>query len=423
MKKRMGMMIILCIALALPGMAIAFGGWSWGEKSLCEFPFGQWGFFRVKYDLRIYHHDYFINSYPPGGINFQFYVGGYPTAEERDAMADKIFWVRYTNKTNGDTHLITKADKYNYLGETEDLEYSIHIGKKSKAEGEWKMVVATKMGRYTASFTIDEDDLEQEPPIPSDDILVIVDAWPRVLSWELDSDDHRFSILDGEDFIWQSRWRNNPNCQLEGVRCTMIFDFPPDPELIGKTARIEHRKNGQSWPMMMPGDNCQAYDMGPGGQSRAMYYIEVEPPPEIECNAQNLGREKYVEVIPPIPPGFSCLGSIVCINIGTPEAPIFQWTDPPAGCAPEDFNECGGTAPLPGKVNESCDPGNPDSTFQCGPDPNDIFCIDPINPPEWWPLPWSPPLPPPCPPGCPAACGSCSRVSSPSTTKPFLRQR
>jgi hypothetical protein len=38
-------------------------------------------------------------------------------------------------------------------------------------------------------------------------------------------------------------------------------------------------------------------------------------------------------------------------------------------------------------VNEFGNPGK----FECGPNPNDVFCVDPENPPPWYPPPWYPP--------------------------------
>ena len=99
MIKRLSIITALIVVLAIPTLAAA-----WGRpfgKSLCEFPFGDYGSFDVRYDQRIYHPDYYNISYPNGGIAFSLWLGLFPTEKDRAELANRVRRVIFRNKTTG----------------------------------------------------------------------------------------------------------------------------------------------------------------------------------------------------------------------------------------------------------------------------------------------------------------------------------
>jgi len=72
MIKRLFVITALVVVLAIPTMAAAFERPF--VKSLCDFPFGDSGYFEVRFDQRIYDSDYYNKSYPNGGIAFSIWL-------------------------------------------------------------------------------------------------------------------------------------------------------------------------------------------------------------------------------------------------------------------------------------------------------------------------------------------------------------
>ena len=99
MIKRLFVITALVVVLAIPTMAAAFERPF--VKSLCDFPFGDYGFFEVRFDQRIYDSDYFKISYPNGGIAFSLWLGLFSTEAERDELVNRVRRVIFRTKTTG----------------------------------------------------------------------------------------------------------------------------------------------------------------------------------------------------------------------------------------------------------------------------------------------------------------------------------
>ena len=165
MIKRLFVITALVVVLAIPPMAAAFERPF--VKSLCDFPFGDYGYFEVRFDQRIYDSDYFKISYPNGGIAFSLWLGLFPTEAERDELVNRIRRVTFRNKTTGSSHILTEPLLYMYMGSWSG-EFTLWLGHKSLLIGDWRIIVQNKFHRYTATFTITQEMLNQIPPIPVD---------------------------------------------------------------------------------------------------------------------------------------------------------------------------------------------------------------------------------------------------------------
>jgi hypothetical protein len=277
MIKRLTIIIALVMILAVPNISTAFENNF--RKSLCDFPFGNFGQFEVKYDQRNFHPDYFTGSYPNGGIKFELLLGFFETVEARDDSVNQIYWVRYTNKSTGSTYIVKSADKFLHLG-TPSAEYSIFHGSVSKAVGDWVIVVVTHTGRYRGSFTITREMVDQLPAIAVEPIVFENPAIPGGISVVVNHTNglqYRARTFDDEGNITdQKRWIPGEVCNDPAFPCTMRFDYP---SATGERLRIETRISGQDWPLMLPDEYCSAYEMSPGGMSRSSIWLKIEPLP------------------------------------------------------------------------------------------------------------------------------------------------
>lgn len=281
MIKRLTIIIALFLVLALPNISTAFGNCF--RKSLCDFPFGNYGAFSVYFDQRIFHPDYYTGSYPNGGIKFELWLGFFDTVEARDDLINQICWVRYTNKSTGSTYIAKTADKYLYLGRPTG-EYSIWYGSNSASLGDWVVIVVTKTCRYTGSFTITQEMVEQVPPIAVEPFVMEAEpGWISVEAGHTNGDFYRARIFDNEgNIVQQSDWEPGGQCDDPYLPCTMVFDYPAT----GDMFRIETRIRNQGYAYMTPGEDCVAYGMNPGGIARSLIQLKLEalpplPPPPL----------------------------------------------------------------------------------------------------------------------------------------------
>ena len=279
MIKRLFVITALVVVLAMPAVALAFGGF--GSKSLCEFPFGSYGGASIYYDQRLYHPYYFEESYPNGGIKFELYLGGFISNEVRNALTEKIYWVRYTNIDKGSTYLLTKAYKYVWDGQPA-AEYSIWLGHSSLVIGKWRMVVLTKFGRFVAYFEITQEMMDQKPAIAVKPYIYFSAGDPGEIEiWanHTNGDDYRFRRFDSDgNFIGpEERWEPEDEC-YEAVpvpTCQYEVMYPANGDLL----RIETRIRNQGWLQLYPGPGCKADGMSPGKISRSLIWLKLDPPP------------------------------------------------------------------------------------------------------------------------------------------------
>ena len=281
MIKRLTIIIALVIVLALPNLSTAFGKHL--GKSLCDFPFGNYGAFSVYFDQRFYHPDYYSWSYPNGGHKFELWLGLFDSFEARDDLIKQIYWVRYTNKSTGSTYIAKTADKYSYLGSPSG-EYSIWFGNISASLGDWIVTVVAKTGIYTGSFTITREMVEQVPPIAVEPFImedIPRPDWITVFADHTNGEEYRARIFDSEgNIVDQEKFWPEDECDLPYGPCTMVFEYPATGEMF----RIETRIRNQAWPLMEPGEGCVAYGMLSGALSRSLIWLKLEklehlPPP------------------------------------------------------------------------------------------------------------------------------------------------
>jgi hypothetical protein len=278
MMKRSSIIVALVAVVAIMTMTAEFGH-SY-RQSLCDFPFANYGQFEVKFNRQNYHPGYFSGSNPNGGIKFELSLGFFETVEARDDMVNQIYWVRYTNKSTGANYLLRSPDLYSYLGFPTG-EYSVHHGTASTAVGDWVIAVVTKTGWYKGSFTITREMVEQFPAIAVEPFIfeeTPMPSWISVAAEHTNGVEYRARIFDNEGNITdQKRWTPAAECDDPAFPCPMTFEYPP--EETGKSLRIETRIPGQDWPLMIPGQDCIADGMGPGGMSRVSIWIKLEPLP------------------------------------------------------------------------------------------------------------------------------------------------
>ncbi|CAB1062742.1 hypothetical protein D1BOALGB6SA_7524 [Olavius sp. associated proteobacterium Delta 1] len=274
MIKRLTIIIALVLVLAVPNISTAFGNYF--GKSLCDFPFGDYGAFSVYFDQRIYHPDYYTGSYPNGGIKFELWLGLFDTVEARDELVNQIYWVRYTNKSTGSTYIAKTADKYMYRGSFTG-EYSIWYGSINTSLGDWVVTVVTRTGRYKGTFTITRDMVEQVPPKAVEPFVMEVPPdLIRVKAEHTNGEVYRARIFDNEgNIVDQEDWRPGEECNDPALSCTMAFEFPAT----GESFRIETRIGNQAWPLMIPDEYCVAYGMTPGAGARSLIWLKLEPLP------------------------------------------------------------------------------------------------------------------------------------------------
>ena len=275
MVKRLTIIIALVLVLAMPSISTAF----W--KSLCDFPFGNYGTFSVYFDQRLYHPDYYTGSNPNGGIKFELFLGLFDSAEARDDLISQIYWIRYTNKSTGSTYIVKTAYKYSYIDGRPAGEYSIWHGNSNASLGDWVVRVITKAGIYRGAFTITQDMVDQVPAVAVEPFImpdIPSSGWITITAEHTNGDDYRFRVIDSEgNFTDEIRFYPEDECDPPPAPCTMDFEYAAT----GDMFRIETRKRYQAWPLMTPGEGCVAYGMNPGNFSRSSIWLKLEPPPDL----------------------------------------------------------------------------------------------------------------------------------------------
>jgi len=272
MVKRLTIIIVLVLVMAMPSISTAF------VKSLCNFPFGNYGTFSVYFDQRLYHPDYYTGSNPNGGIKFELFLGFFDSFEARDDLISQIYWIQYTNRSTGSIYIVKTANKYLYRGSPTG-EYSIWHGNGNASLGDWVVKVITKTGIYRGAFTITQEMIDQVPAIAVEPFImedIPYQGWISVTADHTNGDDYRFRVIDSEgNFTDQISWTPGDECDPPAVPCTMVFEYPAT----GDMFRIETRKVNQAWPLMTPGEECVAYGMNPGSLSRSSIWLKLEPLP------------------------------------------------------------------------------------------------------------------------------------------------
>ena len=267
MIKRLFVITALVVVLAIPTMAAAFERPF--VKSLCDFPFGDGGFFEVRYDQRIYDSDYFNKSYPNGGIAFSLWLGLFQTEAERDELANRVRRVIFRNKTTGSSHILTEPFLYMSMGFWSG-EFTIWLGHTSLLIGDWRIIVQYKFHRYTATFTITEEMLDQIPPIPVDPEVRWRDNDPEtgiidIIAPETNGDQYLLYVFDEDGNIMTIEQIYDGFVELPNAL----------PNMLGKMARIETRFYDMDWPILRPSETCNADGMNPGGKSRSCIYFKT----------------------------------------------------------------------------------------------------------------------------------------------------
>ncbi|MDY6789805.1 MAG: hypothetical protein SWH54_00930 [Thermodesulfobacteriota bacterium] len=272
MIKRLFVVTALAVALAMPSMVGAFGH-SFG-KSLCDFPFGDSGYFEVRFDQRMYDSDYYNKSYPNGGIAFSLWLGFFPTEAERDELANNVRRVIFRNKTTGSSHILTEPILYTFVG-TPSGEFTLWLGQHYNLLGDWRIIVQHKFHRYTATFTITQEMLDQIPPIPvepevswhmGDPNTGIIDIIAPITN----GDQYRLKLFDEDGNIM-----TNDIMQIVGGFAEYSY---AEQNMLGRIARIETRLYGMGWPILIPSETCNADGTNPGGMSRSSSYFKTSEP-------------------------------------------------------------------------------------------------------------------------------------------------
>ena len=267
---------------------MAFGRFR--TKSLCEFPFGKGGFFNLKYEQLNYHPDYPSGSKPNGGISISIFVGSFDTEEDLNAFVKKIYWVKFTNKDNGQKYLLKKPSIAYWDSQAVDLrpgaDYKIFLGHENMLIGNWEAVVLTKFGRFIGTFSITEEMMEQIPP-------EAVNPWIDSIT------DEEFTIkfytTNGDDYRIRMSADDGSCCVEPEIRWDMMYwcnsqEIPPecchnpsscDVELSatlprkGDFLRVYTHLFGTEWLYMFPGHGCNSNGMESGGASRALIYVDI----------------------------------------------------------------------------------------------------------------------------------------------------
>jgi hypothetical protein len=149
------------------------------KQSICDFPYWQTdghvnpANFEVKYDPRFYDPDYFPSSQnePNGGIGVGLFLGAFTSAVQRDAMANKISKLVFYNNDTGDHYEVTRAQKYDYLGNPSG-DFQIRLAHPSKVVGNWDIVIVADRKNYAGSLTFTQEMLDRTPPLVVDPTVI-----------------------------------------------------------------------------------------------------------------------------------------------------------------------------------------------------------------------------------------------------------
>jgi len=245
------------------------------KKSLCDFPYWQYGgSFQVYYDFKGYDPDYLNSQQPHGGIMFEFWLGKFASAAERDAVAVRISKVVFFNNDTGDSHEMTQAFKFDYVG-APSADYFMYLGHQLKVKGRWDMVVIAAGIKYAMSFTLTQEMLDRVRPIPVVPVVKSAAAGNFTVTAPLTNGDYyAFRIFDANYNILynQVMVKNDP---VGSVSITAPSQYA------GSNAVIETRFNsGNDWLALRNSQTCDA-DGGivGGGFARSATRFKIEEVP------------------------------------------------------------------------------------------------------------------------------------------------
>jgi len=240
------------------------------KTSLCEFPFGQNGNFEVKYDYRGWDPDFYPGQYPAGGIKFELWLGTFGTVQQRDGLTDSIKKVIFYNNDTGEYFELSKADKYLYVGDASG-EYAIWLGYQNRVLGKWDIIVDMGNKKYSASYTLTQDMLDVDRPLPVDPVVAFNGTNYTVSTSVTNGDLYRFRIFYNGDIVV------NENMSINGNTASVVVPS----QYAGYAARIETRFNsGSHWVALMvwgnPGScNSNGCVIG-AGSARASINFKIE---------------------------------------------------------------------------------------------------------------------------------------------------
>ncbi len=189
-------LIVLVTAIIVVLMAGFIGKAMADDKPLCEF-FASYSYGVIPSGLLVYYdgREYDESWFPPaqrsiGGMKFVIELGYWLTAEERDAMADTVEKVTFTNVTKETKYTIKYAFKYFYTQAsgvpTYNADYVLHLGQGQNFIGQWEVeLVARQLNAkgkhvknvYTANFEITENMVIGKPVVKINDITVKKDPF------------------------------------------------------------------------------------------------------------------------------------------------------------------------------------------------------------------------------------------------------
>ena len=241
------------------------------KKSLCAFPFGQGGNFQVKYDYRGWDPDYIVGQYPSGGIKFEFWLGFFATVQQRDGLTGSIRKVMFYNNDIGAYYELTQPDKYS-IGGAPTAEYGIWLGYQKLVIGRWDLVVDLGGEKYSASYTLTQEMIDNAQPIPVDPKVAFDGTNFTVSASVTNGDWYRFRIFDDNGNIIV-----NENMSINGNIISAIVSS----QYAGYSARIEtHFNSGDYWIALMEGGalgTCNSNGCVVGaGSARALMHFLIE---------------------------------------------------------------------------------------------------------------------------------------------------
>jgi len=241
------------------------------KTSLCEFPFGQNGNFEVKYDYRGWDPDFYPGQYPAGGIKFELWLGTFATVQQRDGLTNSIKKIIFFNNDTGEYFELSKADKYLYVGDASG-EYAIWLGFQKRVLGKWDIIVDMGNKKYSASYTLTQDMLDVDRPLPVDPVVADNGANFSVSASVTNGDIYRFRVFDDNGNI-----AVNEDMSINGSTASVVVPS----QYAGYAARIETRINsGSHWVALMlwgnPGSCNSNGCLDGAGSARASINFRIE---------------------------------------------------------------------------------------------------------------------------------------------------
>lgn len=287
--------IVLAMAIIAVFIAGSSGTAMADDKPICEF-FASYSYGVIPSGLLVYYdgREYDESWFPPaqrsiGGMKFVIELGYWLTAEERDAIADTVEKVTFTNVTKETKYIIRDVFKYFYTQAsgvpTYNADYVLHLGQGRNFIGQWDVeLVARQLNAkgkpvknvYTASFELTEGMVIGKPVVKMSDITVHPDSQGRdgyqvcfTPSNPLSPFSYRVRMIDGDNIVFDTSTGGGPGSYcpfvpakyagfIGRVEARLLYGFKlscPDNMLVGS--------NGAT------GQNAQ--------QSRQSVYFQLVP--------------------------------------------------------------------------------------------------------------------------------------------------